>query len=385
MLRLELRKMILIIEPLLNMFVNSEGKNNRDLINDIKEQLNNSDLPLERRIYLRKYTGSDSLKGILDYLPDNSKLIEISNVKKIDFHINSNFVIGPLNIEELDSYYNFMFEKEKSVYPIVHPVLASKFFKNLAFYPWIPKHIYIPENSLRLIKNFDFDSHFKNLGVNVVILKDEYGFHTGQMVPYILVKVGRINERIRDYSSYASKIENFGGIIIEEFIGNEISTVYKNHIFGKIIPHESIKYTVHLRGLEGIFKSYNPKNADLLEKVESNIHDTDKDFVDKLDPIIQKYFPYLFASFDYVLDQKGNPVVIDVNSIAGSLGEIQEMIGSNDHNPFEFFYEQCQNYPQDQFKKQREYMNFLNEQYVILKTLEGIFSFINGKIRKINN
>lgn len=377
--------MILVIEPLLKTFLPRIIYTVSDLINEIKKELEKADQPLERIIYLRKYTGKGLIKGILDYIDPNTLILPVGAIKNLDFSQIDNFIIGPLNMEELDSYYQFIFQNNVSVYPIVHPILASKFYKNLMFYPWIPKHAYIPENSLHLISNFDFDQYFDNLHITNVIFKDEYGFHTGQMVPYELIKVGDVNKKIQEYVGYASRVEDFGGILIEEFIGNKISTIYKTHIFGKIIPQESIKYTVYLRGLEGTFKSYNPAKADLLEKVDSEPFDTDQKILGKLNPLVKKFLPYLFASLDYVLDSEGNPVVIDVNSIAGSLGEIQAMLESNNHNPFEFFYTNCQSYSQTEYKNQKEYFDNLKEQYQKLKILEGIFNVNSKGITKLNN
>lgn len=375
--------MILVVEQLLSLFLQVKEYSIRDLITKTKAELLKEDVSLERIIYLRKYSGRDQLKGILEYIPENSPIIDFDKIHAYEKLHESNVVLGPLNIEELTSYYQKLFKNEKSVYPIVHPILASKFFKNIIFYPWIPKHVYIPEGSIHLIQKFDFDEYFKNLHVDYVIVKDEYGFHTGQMVPYTLIKIGNINKGIKSYTDYADKIDNFGGVIVEEFIGNKTSIVYKNHIFGEIIPHESIKYTVHLNRLEGVLKSYSPAEKSLLEKVESEPHDTNSLVLEKLNPLIKKYLPYLFSSFDFVMNEEQNPIVIDVNSIAGSLGEIQEMIGTNDHNPFEFFYIKCKTFPNNEFTKQEEYLKELNKKYIELKLLEGIYTVINGKIKKL--
>ena len=59
------------------------------------------------------------------------------------------------------------------------------------------------------------------------------------------------------------------------------------------------------------------------------------------------------------------------------------MIRSNDHNPFEFFYNRCVNLPKNEFNNQIEYLDYLENQYYDLKTLEGIFSVKDGKKHKL--
>ncbi|OLS16548.1 MAG: hypothetical protein HeimC3_52940 [Candidatus Heimdallarchaeota archaeon LC_3] len=377
--------MILAIEPLLSLFLQTQNYQISELTSKIKEVfLSTYKLPLERIIYLRKYSGKDNLKGILDYLPKSTTIREYNDINDHELSKENQFILGPLNMEELTSYYRKIFKNSIPTYPIVHPILASKFYRNVMFDPFIPFHIYIPESSINLISRFDFESYFSEKNVSHVIIKDEYGFHTGQMVAYQLVPVGSINKKIIDFAKIAGRIEDFGGIIIEEFIGDLESEVYKCHIYGEIIPKEIIKYKIYLDGLEGVFKSYTPGEKSLLQKVDSEVGEIDQDIINKLNPIIKQHLPYLFASLDFIIDKNNKlPKVIDVNSIAGSLGEVQEMIRSNDHNSFEFFYNRCLNLPKNEFRNQIQYLDYLENQYYDLKTLEGIFSVKDGKKHKL--
>jgi hypothetical protein len=241
------------------------------------------------------------------------------------------------------------------------------------FYPHVPKMVFIPQDSFSLIKGYDFDSFFQENNVERVIIKDEFGFHTGQTIPYKILPPGQINEEILRYREKAGVVEDVGGLIIEEFLAEEVSEVFKCHIFGEIIPQEILKYKVTLTGLEGILKSFSPNEQQLLNNVETTIGTLNQNIIDLLNPHIQRYLPYAFSSVDFLIKSK-KPVIIDVNSKAGSLGEIQERQQSDDHNPFNFFYRRCLSDPSDEYLKQVDYINKITAINNKIRLLDGIFT-----------
>ena len=294
-------------------------------------------------------------------------------------------ILGPLNIEEAGFYYSKLFKQQSSVYPVIHPILASKFYRNEIFSPLVPENVYIPQNSYQLLKKFDFKKYFKEKNIEYVIIKDENGFHTGQMVPYIITPIDNISEELKKYKHSIESIDNFGGLIIEEFVGTIHSEIYKSHVYGELIPGEALKYDVYLKNLHGILKSYDPKVPDVLQKVDVSISTLSDEICSKLNPMVKEHLPYLFSSIDFVIDpQTDNIKIIDVNSIAGSLGEIQELTNSNDHNPFEFFVNKSKKYSKDEYKKEMRYIQIIDPKYAEKLSLEGIIAFDNGRIIDIS-
>ena len=96
--------MILVVEPLLSLFLKVKDYSIKDLMVKIKMELVKKDLPLERVIYLRKYSGKNQLKGILDYIPENSQILDFKSMKNNATINESNVILGPLNMEELSLY-----------------------------------------------------------------------------------------------------------------------------------------------------------------------------------------------------------------------------------------------------------------------------------------
>lgn len=363
--------MILTIENLLNYFLSISSYSRNDLVSKIKKfYLSNTDISLEKNIYLRKYTGKNELNGILDYLPEEISIYDFEHFPSLDY---PDLILGPLNIEEAGLYYSQLFKEQSSVYPIIHPLLASKFYRNEMFSPLVPENVYIPQNSYPLINKFEFTKYFKERNIEYVIIKDENGFHTGQMVPYIITPIDDISEELRKYKHSIESIDNFGGLIIEEFVGSTHSEIYKCHVYGEMIPGEVLKYNVYLKNLHGILKSYDPKVPDVLKKVDVFISSLPDEISLKLNPIVKEHLPYLFSSIDFVIDPKTDNIkIIDVNSIAGSLGEIQELTNSNSHNPFEFFVNKSNKFSKDEYKKEMRYMQTLDTKYAEKFGLEGI-------------
>lgn len=372
--------MILAIEPFLFKLI---GKDERDvtkltaIIKDILKDLPKEDL--ERRVFLRKFTGEGSLKGLLDYLPPETEIVEFFKLTSDAAVKTDNFIIGPLNMDELTSFYKKFLQEQVAIYPLTHKLLSSKFYRNLMFYPHVPETVYVPEFSLHLTKQFDFNAFFKAKGVERVMLKDEFGYHSGQAINYKIVGNDKINAAILEFKEKARLVENFGGIIVEEFLSGIESEVYKTHVFGEIMPGEVLKYDVCLKGLEGTFKSYVKGDSQLLKSVQVGVGNIQKKIVDILNPLIEEHLPYCFSSIDFILKDE-NPVIIDVNSKAGSLGEIQEILQSNEHNPFEFFYNKCLASSVKESMKQKAYLENIEKDDLKTRTLDGIFTVSNKKI-----
>ncbi len=376
---MELCLLIIAIEPFFYKLIETEEKNISNLIPIVKNAIEN--LPsedIERRVFLRKFTGEGELKGILDYVPHETTIIEFNKLKDLEgFH--EDFIIGPLNMDELSSFYKRILKNKISIFPFTHKLLNSKFYRNVMFYPHVPEMIYVPEFSLYRIKDFDFDLYFKEKNVKRVILKDEFGYHSGQTFNYQIVPVEKINEILKTYKEKARLIEDLGGILVEEFLSGLDSEVFKSHIFGEMIPEEILKFEVHLKGLEGTFKAYTKTEPQLLDKVTTSVGSVAQNIMETLNPHIKINLPHSFSSIDFIIHDN-NPIVIDVNSKAGTLGEIQERIGVNDHNPFEFFYEKCCKFSQNEFEKQAEFLNSMEKINLKIRNLDGIFTVSDNEV-----
>ncbi len=372
--------MIIAIEPFFFKLIGKEERNIEKIIPIIKNILKS--LPkadIERRVFLRKFTGEANLKGLLDFVPENTKTIEFNEISLQDILIDDKFIIGPLNMDELDRFYKKILNNKTSIYPFTHKLLSSKFYRNIMFYPHVPIMVYVPEFSLFRIKDYDFNRFFKENNVDRVILKDEYGYHSGQAINYKIVPNHKINEELVQFKEKAKLVEDFGGIIVEEFLSDIKSEVYKCHIFNQIIPNEVLKYDVKLKGLEGTFKSYNKGDFQLLDDVKISIGKISNEIVNLLNPLIKQNLPYAFSSIDFLIFNN-EPVVIDVNSKAGSLGEIQEITQSNDHNPFEFFYLKCKDFSEKEWEKQKVFLEKIIKNYLKIINLDGIFTAKSNKI-----
>ena len=375
--------MIIAVEPFFFKLIGTEEKDISKLVPIIKSILKK--LPpedMERRVFLRKFTGEGELKGIFDYVPKDTKLIEYNKLDLETEDYKEDFLIGPLNMDELQQFYKKTLKNNISIYPFTHNLINSKFFRNVMFYPHVPEMVYVPEYSLYRIKDFDFNNYFKERNVERVILKDEFGYHSGQIINYKIVSIDKINEELKIFKEKVRSVEDFGGIIVEEFLAGIESEVFKNHIFGNLIPNEVLKYHIRLKGLEGIFKAYTKDMPQLLDQVTTTVGNISKKDMDLLNPHIEQYLPYSFSSFDFIF-RDDKPIVIDVNSKAGSLGEVQEKNNSNDHNPFEYFLNKCNSYSKNENEKQAKYLENFNALNLKIRTLDGIFAVKDKKFKNL--
>ncbi|MHA1298518.1 MAG: hypothetical protein ACTSO9_03645 [Candidatus Helarchaeota archaeon] len=377
--------MIIAIEPFFFRLLGTDERDISKLIPIIKNILKN--LPVEdveRRVFLRKFTGKNNLKGILDCVPEDSRIIEYNKLDLGTENYGEQFIIGPLNMDELQNFYKKTLKYNIAIYPFTHNLINSKFFRNVMFHPNVPKSVYIPEFSLFRIKDIDFNKYFKDMNVERVILKDEFGYHSGQAIQYKVVSNDKINTELKLFKEKARSVEDFGGIVVEEFLSGIQSEVFKCHIFGELIPNEVLKYDVQLKGLEGIFKSYTKDEPQLLDNVTTSISSIDEKICKILNHSIKKYLPYSFSSIDFLISED-KPVVIDVNSKAGSLGEVQERNNSNDHNPFDFFFNKCFTFSENEYQNQIKYLEKLNKINLKIRTLDGIYTISDGHVINLVN
>jgi hypothetical protein len=339
----------------------------------VKNEINKlSKTDLEKRIFLRKLTGIDSLNGMLDYLPRETALAFHDELvlPSIDDH---GTVIAPLHMDELADLYRACFKSCKNVFPVTHPILSSKYYRNMMFGEYSPRSIYIPEFCFPKLKHANLSRVFLERGIQTVMIKDEFGFHGGQSLPYIVTPSSKIDEYIPSFVKKACRVEGIGGMVIDEFIGDVKSEVYKCHVFGEFIPDEVLKYTVTLDSLEGVFKSHDASIPDLLKRVEIQPSKLRDDVKARLTPAIEKYLPYAFTSIDFMIEPgTGDPIVIDVNSKAGSLGELQEIKNTNDGNPFAFFLDKIKKFPGDEWNRQSRYHQDLDRAYNETRLLSDI-------------
>ena len=76
--------------------------------------------------------------------------------------------------------------------------------------------------------------------------------------------------------------------------------------------------------------------------------------------------------------------IIDVNSIAANLGEIQEITNSNNHKPIEFFVNKDKKFFKDDYKEGMRYIQILDTYYRKKFSLEGNLTFNKGRIKDIS-
>lgn len=310
---------------------------------------------------MRKFTNINGIEGLLDLLPQNTTIITYEELSETILNGTSpDYVISPLNMDELYFFYNTSLKSEYPVYPLTDSNLNSKFIRNLLFTPYTPITIYIPQICLESKKTYDFQSYFTERNVERIIIKDEYGFHSGENLEYRILPVDKLNEQLPEIMKQASRIDDVGGIIIEAFEAGKDNQIFKSHIFGGLIPNEILRYDVKLSGLEGIFKSHKSQTPQLLESVETSLGSIPENIIEFLNPKLERYMPYTFGSIDFLISDD-IPKIIDVNSKAGSLGQIQEMLQNNSHNPFKFFLDRINEYDKSQWQKQEKYLSKLRE------------------------
>jgi hypothetical protein len=300
----------------------------------IKECMNWLGKPdLERRVFLRKYTGTGDIRGLLDHVDDAVPVHATGHVPPL---LPGKIVIGPLNDDAVAPSIQQMVDGGIPVFPVVHGLVSSKRCRGVMFPGNTPFSVYIPPGDFHCIPKIDAATAFEDRGVDTVMIKDEYGYHSGHVIPYIITPVSKLGTVLPSFARQCGRLYDPSGIVIDEFIGGIESTAIKVHVFGKVIPGEVMKYRVTLRGLDGVFKPSNDVDRGLLDDVDISTGMIDEKTTAMIDIAAARYFPLAMASVDMAIDRHGHPVVIDVNGRAGSFGEMQERSGSNDHNPFDF-------------------------------------------------
>lgn len=171
-------------------------------------------------------------------------------------------------------------------------------------------------------------------GIEYLFLKDEFGFNSGAAVPYYIAPVNALEKFCALFYEKSRGVTNLGGLLLEEFLARDnCIDIYKSHYFGSIIPSEYIHYHVDLHAYrdgapyEKVIARMSEEPAVVPQKV-----------IDIMNPVIQQFYPYCFASVDCIIPDD-NPRIIDLNSMAGSLGYVQQLRGEDRGNPFTFFLE----------------------------------------------
>ena len=271
---------------------------------------------------------------MLDHVDDDVPACTIDSLAR--FAKPGSLVIASMND---DTIYPEMWRAIRDgsiVFPVVHSLVSSKHCREIMFPGNTPFSIYIPPGDFTSIARESISSRFEERGIETVMIKDDLGFHSGHVIPYIITPVAKLDKSLPGFARQCDRLYDPSGIIIDEFLGNVESTVIKAHVFGEVIPGEVLQYDVKLRGIDGVFKSSDPGMPDLLESVNVSEGTIDEATTLLINDVARVYFPVAMASVDLMMDGDGKLVVIDVNGRAGSFGELQERSGSNDHDPFDF-------------------------------------------------
>ncbi|MFX0102349.1 MAG: hypothetical protein ACFFCS_22480 [Candidatus Hodarchaeota archaeon] len=342
---------------------------------------------------IRKYVGNgDELRGLLNILVDQGEDIflcsyEPGSIAKINQQVSETFtdgltgvtVIAPLNLDENEEIYNYFHKRHQvAVFPFTFNLLASKWTKNFFFSPNIPRSFYFPEGTDALQYIDKVKQIASSEDIKCFFLKDEFDFNSGAAVPYSISPPRNLDRFCETFYQNAKGVSNLGGLVIEEFLASEGKiSIFKSHSFKEIIPGEHLHYVVSLKPYEE-GSLYEP----LIERVQEGSTDIEGKHVEKVNAGISKYYPFIFSSVDYII-QDDVPRVIDLNSIAGSLGYIQQLDGNDDHNPFEFFIsrikELCEG---DAFQQQIEYKKKMFRLNEIIKDLGPCF-IKEGTVRQM--
>ncbi len=244
-------------------------------------------------------------------------------------------VILPLNMDDTIGTVKNLLSLDKVALPVTHPVLNSKRARASLFPGMVPFYIHVPECSIDQVASHDFREHFESRGITHVMIKDDQGYHSGNVIPYVITPVKNVNERVKEFARKTSRVVDVGGIVVDEFIGGTVQDVFKVHVFGGTIPGELLEYRVVLSGLDGKFKTYDGTPC-LLTSVHPSVCPGVPP--PSIDDAARRAMPFAFSSIDYVI-RDGMPVIVDVNSKAGSLGEVQDMGGGG--NPFSYFVDKA--------------------------------------------
>lgn len=296
-------------------------------------------------IVFRKYVGIQGvLRGLLNILQEQGHEVFIvssdaSYQQKLHQLIppkgplDDVRCIASLNMDENEEFNNFVLKTYKlPVNPLTFSIFLSKWVKNFTFAPYAPRAFYLPEGT----RTGDYIGRIQALaqehGIEYLFLKDEFGFNSGAAVPYYIAPINALEKYCNLFYEKSRGVTNLGGLLLEEFLAKDNTIdIYKSHYFGAIIPQEYIHYHVDLNAYQ---------EGAPYEKVIGHMSeepaDVPKNVIDIINPVIQRFYPYCFASVDCIIPD-GNPRIIDLNSMAGSLGYVQQLRHADDGNPFDFF------------------------------------------------
>jgi hypothetical protein len=296
-------------------------------------------------IVFRKYVGIQGvLRGLLNVLQEQGHDVfvvssDASYQQKLQQLIPPNGLlddvrfIASLNMDENEEFNNFVLKTYKiPVNPLTFSIFLSKWVKNFTFAPHTPRAFYLPEGT----RAEDYIGHIQALArehsIEYLFLKDEFGFNSGAAVPYYIAPINVLEKYCKMFYEKSRGVTNLGGLLLEEFLAKDNTIdIYKSHYFGAIIPQEYIHYHVDLNTFqdgapyEKVIAHMSEEPAIVPQKV-----------IDIMNPVIQRFYPYCFASVDCIIPD-GNPRIIDLNSMAGSLGYVQQLRHADDGNPFQFF------------------------------------------------
>ncbi len=267
-------------------------------------------------------SGTPFQQKILELIPPAGKMDDV-------------WFIAPLNMDENEDFNNFILKTYKlPVYPLTHAIFLSKWVKNFTFAPYTPRAFYLPEGTrasdyLPAIQKIARDHHIEYL-----FLKDEFGFNSGAAVPYYIAPIDALEKYCNLFYEKSRGVANLGGLLMEEFLARDnMIDIYKSHYFGAIIPREYIHYHVDLNAYQG-----GAPYEKVIGRMSEEPANVPQSVIDIMNPIIQRFYPYCFASVDCII-QDNTPRIIDLNSMAGSLGYVQQLRREDSGNPFAYFLE----------------------------------------------
>jgi len=337
-------------------------------------------------IPFRKYVGIPGVvQGLLNILQDGGHEVfivssdapyqqQLQDLVNPRENLDNVRCIASLNMDENEDFNNFILKTyQLPVYPLTFAILLSKWVKNFTFAPHAPQTFYIPEGENISSYINEIKALAREHGIKYLFLKDEFGFNSGAAVPYFIAPVDDVDTYCQLFYEKSRGVANLGGLVLEEFLAQQGGIdIYKSHYFGEIIPGECIHYHVDLNPFEG---------GAPYEQVIAGISEEPAEFptgmVDLMNPVIERFYPYCFASVDCILSD-GTPKIIDLNSMAGSLGYVQQLRNENRGNPFEFFLEHVEksdNYAA--YAAQKEYRANILAMYDSIRKVGP--SFISGE------
>lgn len=318
---------MIVIEGIISRFAGELPRTAGELLPAIDSLLRGTPREnIDRRVLFRK------IAGLLREVDPGERITSWEKFDPSD--VDGDPVIFPLNMDETFDACKRLVNAGTMVFPITHPVFNNKQARHVLFPGHAPFSIHVPESCFGTAGTFDFRAILEARGIEHVVIKDDFGYHSGNVIPYIITPVKTVNERVKDFARRAARIVDVGGIVIDEFIGGTVQYVYKAHVFGGVIPGEVLRYRVTLTGLDGTFKSNDPGASQLLSSVDVSVAGDGAPGIAAIGQAAAAAMPFAFTSLDYVM-RDGAPVIIDANSKAGSLGEVQERGGSG--NPFSWF------------------------------------------------